>query len=47
MARELIKRGITNVYAVEGGWQAWLDHQLPVQTGETVSSKAEALARSV
>jgi 3-mercaptopyruvate sulfurtransferase SseA len=37
VARELMKLGTTNVAALEGGWQAWLDQQLPVQTGETAT----------
>ena len=42
-----MNKGVTNVYALEGGWQAWLDQQLPVQTGETVPAGSEALARGV
>jgi rhodanese-related sulfurtransferase len=36
VARELMKKGFTNVYALEGGWQAWLDLQAPVQVRDVV-----------
>jgi 3-mercaptopyruvate sulfurtransferase SseA len=31
VARELIAKGITDVRVLEGGWQAWLDHDAQVQ----------------
>ena len=36
MARELIRQGVHDVSALEGGWQAWLEMRAPVQAGETV-----------
>jgi 3-mercaptopyruvate sulfurtransferase SseA len=38
VARELIQRGMTDVRALEGGWQAWLD----LSAGGEVAAPARA-----
>jgi rhodanese-related sulfurtransferase len=30
VARELIEIGFTDVYALKGGWNKWLEDELPV-----------------
>jgi 3-mercaptopyruvate sulfurtransferase SseA len=40
----MMRLGLANVYALEGGWQAWLDQQLPVQTGATVPAGPQTAA---
>ncbi|NIS63165.1 MAG: hypothetical protein GTO13_21480 [Proteobacteria bacterium] len=31
MARQLISKGFTNVYALEGGWNGWVNASYPTE----------------
>jgi len=31
VAREFLKQGYTNIFALKGGWQQWLNDKYPVE----------------